>query len=59
MSAAVKCADLSECCLGDDPDDLSLWYMNIVKCFSALVVDWVTIKQKWWDTLKKGNFSAI
>ena len=25
MSAAVKCADLSECCLGEDKDDEDAW----------------------------------
>lgn len=25
VSAAVKCADLTECCLGDNEDDPNMW----------------------------------
>lgn len=31
MSAAVKCADLSECCLGEDKDDEDAWTGGLVQ----------------------------
>ena len=31
MSAAVKCADLSECCLGEDKDEEDAWSVKHYK----------------------------